>query len=137
MNKPPKPGNAAVVTYMISPADARPRAARCGAVDRLTADEYATLLALPDRMGAVSARPACELGTGHGGGHVAFVVAADGGQRWWWLRWPAARAVVSLHVCGGVGLPDGDDCLLPAGHPGPHSFELLARPGRDRQCGAR
>jgi len=86
---------------------------------------------LPDRTDRALRGVACELVAGHDGRHIAFVVASDGGDRWWWVRWTArAREVVPLDVCEAVGHPFLDDCLLPPGHPGPHSFELRARPPR-------
>jgi len=78
-------------------------------------------------------RLGCELVDGHHGNHVAFAVAAHGGDQWWWLRWDgrsgAAGELVQIDPCDAV-LPQGryaDDCLLPQGHPGPHSFGLPAR----------
>ncbi|MBB4761878.1 hypothetical protein ACFQFC_37610 [Amorphoplanes digitatis] len=70
---------------------------------------------------------ACELAAGHPGSHVAFVVAAEDGDHWWWLRWDARhRHLIRLDPCERTATDEDvpDDCLLPSGHHGPHSFEL-------------
>jgi hypothetical protein len=87
------------------------------------------------------ARPAggrllCELLAGHDGSHIALVTATDDGDQWWWLRWEGllggTAQVVQIDPCD-AQLPQGryaDDCFLPAGHPGPHSFDLPPHPPR-------
>jgi hypothetical protein len=74
----------------------------------------------------------CELVAGHHGSHIAFAVAANDGDQWWWLRWDGAAGeageLVQIDPCD-AALPQGryaDDCMLPHGHPGPHSFDLPA-----------
>jgi|tagenome__1003787_1003787.scaffolds.fasta_scaffold20946651_2 hypothetical protein len=78
----------------------------------------------------------CELLAGHDGSHVALVAAACGGDQWWWLRWEGlldgTAEVVQIDPCE-AQLPQGryaDDCFLPDGHPGPHSFDLPPQPSR-------
>jgi hypothetical protein len=54
------------------------------------------------------------------------------GVQWWWLRWGRRHEVVELDLCEVTesdGL-DADFCLLPGGHPGPHSFDLQPWPGQ-------
>ncbi|MEV4637577.1 hypothetical protein AB0J80_09520 [Actinoplanes sp. NPDC049548] len=76
----------------------------------------------------------CELVAGHGGDHAALVATADGGDQWWWLRWDERReTIVQIDPCVARS-PRGryaDDCFLPQGHPGSHSFALrpLISPG--------
>jgi len=99
---------------------------RCDATVRLTGLELATLTTLPQAAGPALLHLACELAAPHDGQHVAFAVAALDGDQWWWLRWAGqAREVVQLDPCDGpAGEPGYDSCLLPHGHPGPHSFEI-------------
>jgi hypothetical protein len=73
-------------------------------------------------------RLGCELVAGHRGSHVALVATAHGGDQWWWLRWDKRHgAAVHIDPCDAELLRGAypDDCFLPDGHPGPHSFELL------------
>ncbi|MEU4218105.1 hypothetical protein [Actinoplanes sp. NPDC026623] len=80
---------------------------------------------MQDPLGAVARDALCELTAGHEGSHVAFVVAVQQGDHWWWLRWDVRhREFVRLELCDRVEEDGHDDCLLPASHPGPHSFEL-------------
>jgi hypothetical protein len=72
----------------------------------------------------------------HQGSHIAFAAAAEDGDQWWWLRWDGRSGepaeLVQIDPCP-AELPQGryaDDCLLPEGHPGPHSFDVPARPPR-------
>ena len=98
---------------------------RCETVLSLTNAEFEVLLGQRHRVGVPLRVALCELVVDHDGSHVAFVMAADGGERWWWVRWDAlGRAVLPLEVCGQRCAAEGDDCLLPVGHVGPHSFEL-------------
>ncbi|GIF42898.1 hypothetical protein Axi01nite_72090 [Actinoplanes xinjiangensis] len=53
---------------------------------------------------------------GHEDAHVAFVMAAQDGERWWWVRWDSARhEVVDIDVCPWVDGTVHDDCRLPGG----------------------
>jgi anti-anti-sigma factor len=70
----------------------------------------------------------CELVAGHPGSHVALVATAHGGEEWWWLRWDEQHSdPIQIDPCEAELLQGrySDDCVLPDGHPGPHSFELL------------
>ena len=104
----------------------RPRASsRCGAAASVGPANMQVLLGLRHRTNAPLDRVRCELGADHEDSHVAFVMAACGGDHWWWARWDASRReVVRSDVCDGVHQADLDDCLLPFDHTGPHSFEL-------------
>jgi hypothetical protein len=71
---------------------------------------------------------------GHVGSHVALVATVRGGDQWWWLRWDGqlgeAIEVMQIDPCD-AELSQGryaDDCVLPEGHPGPHSFDLPPLP---------
>jgi len=99
----------------------------CGTTTRVRAADAAGL-PVSVRQDGPAWRPVdCELAAGHDGSHMAFLTAADGGERWWWLRWaPQTREVVQIDPCAVKGV-DGayrDDCLLPDRHDGRHSFEL-------------
>ena len=84
------------------------------------------MTALPSTVGPVLLALTCELADGHDGSHLAFTVAVHGGERWWWLHWTAdLRNLVEAEACDDTA-PERDDCLLPKGHPGPHSFEIRA-----------
>src|SRR3954453_7540236 len=101
----------------------------CRTVASVSAAELLTMMISAD------ARPApgplsCELVAGHPGDHLAYAAAAHGGDQWWWLRWDGrpdkVGELVQIDPCDAV-LPQGgyaDDCVLPQGHPGPHSFDL-------------
>jgi hypothetical protein len=73
----------------------------------------------------------CELVAGHDGSHVALVATTRGGDQWWWLRWDGQPGeVMEIAPCD-AELSQGryaDDCFLPAGHPGAHSFDLPPLP---------
>jgi hypothetical protein len=101
----------------------------CDATTRLTTSEFATLSALARAVDPLLRRVTCELAAGHGGPHIAFTLAAPGGEHWWWVRWSVRlHEVVRLDPCDGEGSgPYRDCCLLPVRHPGPHSFEIRAR----------
>jgi len=107
----------------------------------VNADDLLISIAGSEDVGLERGRLICELAAGHEGSHVAFVAAVHGGDQWWWVRWDgqlrAAVQVVQIDPCD-AELPHGgyaDDCLLPEGHPGPHSFHLppLAVPPGERR----
>jgi hypothetical protein len=105
---------------------------RCSASTRLTASESVRVAAFPARPDPMMVALTCELVTDHDGCHIAFVVAASGGERWWWLRWAPDRCELFLaDTCEGTQTdgPWGDWCLLPQGHPGPHSFSIRPQTG--------
>lgn len=99
---------------------------RCAVATTLTPAEMDGLADLPERVGAPpSDNVACELAAGHEQMHAAFILADDGGDRWWWIRWNRqARELRHLDTCEQADPPSGDDCLLPATHPGRHSFQM-------------
>lgn len=99
---------------------------RCAVATTLTAAELSGLHMLRERVGAPPhTGVACELAAGHDQMHAAFVVADDGGDRWWWIRWNRqGRELSHLDICHHADQPTGDDCLLPATHPGRHSFQM-------------
>jgi hypothetical protein len=102
---------------------------RCRAFANLTCAESTRLGALPSAFGPILHSLTCELAADHDGSHVAFTVAVDGGERWWWLHWTAdLRRLVEAEACDRTddNSPERDDCLLPKGHPGPHSFDISA-----------
>jgi hypothetical protein len=99
--------------------------ARCGVSTEVTASQFAALSALPDPVEPITPHLACELADGHEDDHAALAVASDGGDQWWWVRWGRQRHdVVHIDPCEGTEAADGESCLLPAGHPGSHSFDL-------------
>lgn len=71
----------------------------------------------------------CDLEAGHAGTHAAL--GQQGNQIEWWVLWTLrAFEIVERQVCAAEApgdLDDGEDreiCLLYAGHPGRHSFEI-------------
>jgi hypothetical protein len=78
----------------------------CRATTRVAASELTALNALPGRVDAVLQSLTCELMAGHAGLHVAFTVAAHGGDQYVavWSRavsvYRYARADVRLPGCG-------------------------------------
>ncbi|MEU4422194.1 hypothetical protein AB0F81_16330 [Actinoplanes sp. NPDC024001] len=104
---------------------AAPEGTRCVAASTVANDDFAILLGLRQRAGLPPRDVRCELVAGHDGSHIAFALAAEGGDQWWWVRWAAdGSEVVALEPCDTVCPAEHDDCLLPAGHAGPHSYEL-------------
>jgi hypothetical protein len=102
--------------------------ARCGSHTEITASQFAALSALPDPVGPITRCFVCDLAGGHADGHVAFAVASDGGDKWWWVRWGREwHVVVQIDPCevAEPKLPALEFCLFPAGHPGPHSCDVL------------
>jgi len=99
----------------------------CGAVGVVAHAGFDVLLSQRHRSAPPLRNVRCELVADHVGCHVAFVMAAEHGESWWWARWDSARHEVVLRdVCAGVSESEPDDCLLPEGHVGVHSFQLPA-----------
>lgn len=99
----------------------------CGVTRSLRGIEAAKLRVICRQVPDVQASLSCEIAAGHDGSHVAFATAADAGELWWWLCWGGqTREVRQIDLCDARWLDDPymDDCLLPDGHPAPHSFEL-------------
>jgi hypothetical protein len=124
-------GGQDVVVIMGSDRKAGVTLARCGIPTWITASQFAALSALPDPVGPVTPHFVCELAFSHDDDHVALAVASDRGDQWWWVRWGRQRpVVVQIDPCE-VPEPDVpalEFCLLPAGHPGSHSCDLLPWP---------
>lgn len=100
---------------------------RCSAPTGLTAMEAAKLRVFSGRIPDAHAPLSCEIAAGHDSPHVAFAATANDGELWCWLYWrERTREIRQVDLCDGRLLDDPylDDCLLPGGHPGPHSFEL-------------
>jgi len=107
---------------------------RCGTVATIGTAELLTLIASFEDTRSGRERLSCELAAGHSDLHVALVATVHGGDQWWWLRWDSQPAealeVIQIDPCA-AELPHGqyaDDCVLPEGHPGPHSFDLSSPP---------
>jgi hypothetical protein len=104
----------------------------------VSAVELLTMTTVSVDSAAAGGRLSCDLAAGHQGSHIAFAGAARDGEQWWWLRWDGGSGepaeLVQIDPCP-AELPQGryaDDCLLPEGHPGPHSFDVPTvrrRPG--------
>jgi len=99
-------------------------------------DELLTSIACSADVNVESGGLICELVAGHDGDHVALAGTGNGGDQWWWLRWTgelsAPTDVIQIDPCD-VELPHAryaDNCFLPQGHPGPHSFHLPPLPLR-------
>jgi len=108
--------------------------ARCPATTDVMATECEKLVTVPDPLDPVRLDLTCELAAGHEDSHVAFAVAARGGNQLWWLRWAERlRDLVQIDLCEGEDADERDVCLLPHGHRGPHSFEIqpVQEPGED------
>ncbi|MEV4278470.1 hypothetical protein [Actinoplanes xinjiangensis] len=99
---------------------------RCAVATTLTSAEIGVLTGLTDPVGPPPPdRAVCELAAGHEQMHAAFIIADAGGDRWWWIRWNRqGRQLGHLDTCDHTDRPSGDDCLLPATHPGRHSFQM-------------
>jgi hypothetical protein len=126
---------------MTSRATKRGGQPRCPALATVNADVLLTSIAGSEDVRPEHGRLSCELAAGHESSHVAFVAAVNGGDQWWWVRWDGdldeTVEVIQIDPCD-AELPQGryaDDCLLPGGHPGPHSFHLppLAWPPEERR----
>ncbi|MEU4157343.1 hypothetical protein [Actinoplanes sp. NPDC026670] len=99
---------------------------RCGAATTVTDSEFTILLTQRYRLGTPLRDVECELASEHTESHIAFAMAADNGEQWWWVRWnPLVHEVAALEICPAVSGPGQDDCLLPKGHAGGHSFDFL------------
>jgi hypothetical protein len=98
----------------------------CKSTTSLTALEAAKLRTVSGPAALPDAPLACEIAAGHDGDHIALATVSEGDQLWWWLCWGAqARRIRLIDLCDGRSLDDPylDECLLPEGHPGPHSYE--------------
>jgi hypothetical protein len=102
----------------------------CRTVATVSAAEMLKVTTISADARPASGQLGCELVAGHHGSHMALAAAADDGDQWWWLRWDGlsggAPELVQIDPCDAV-LPQeqyADDCMLPHGHPGPHSFDL-------------
>ncbi|GAA0927318.1 hypothetical protein Vau01_117220 [Virgisporangium aurantiacum] len=105
--------------------DGRGESAQCFATTGLTVTECDRLAALPDPVEPARLDLTCELAIGHTDHHIAFAVAAHSGNQQWWLRWNGRlRDVVHIELCDGRDADEHNDCLLPHGHDGPHSFAI-------------
>jgi hypothetical protein len=119
---------------MITKQVSRCQPARCPTTTDVTVREWERLAALRDPLDPVQLGLTCELAAGHQDSHIAFAVAAFGGNQLWWLRWAERlRNVVQLELCEAEVAGSMDVCLLPLRHRGPHSFEIqpLHQPGDD------
>lgn len=106
-------------------SQAAPEGTRCAAATTVPHADFEVLLGLRHRVGLPQRDLRCELAADHGGRHVAFALAADGGDEWWWASWDAERGeVLRLEPCDRVCPDEHDDCLLPAGHAGLHNYEF-------------
>jgi hypothetical protein len=98
----------------------------CSSTTSLTTREAARLRVVSGAVPATSAPLHCEIVARHDGNHLALAAVSEDDQLWWWLRWgDQARDVHQIDLCDGRDLDDPylDECLLPKGHPGPHSYE--------------
>jgi hypothetical protein len=105
---------------------------RCRAMAAVSAADVLRRSAIAGDLILEAGRLGCELGADHGGSHVALAGTARDGDQWWWLRWDGHCELIQIDPCD-VELRQGrdtDDCFLPDGHPGPHSFDMppLPRP---------
>jgi hypothetical protein len=99
---------------------------RCPAVTAVGDADMLRLATIAESLHPDDGLLGCELVAGHDGSHVALVATANDGGQWWWLRWDRLSEVIHLDPCA-AELPHGgyaDDCFLPDGHSGPHSFDL-------------
>ncbi|HEX3956614.1 MAG TPA: hypothetical protein VHZ03_08275 [Trebonia sp.] len=97
----------------------------CGTTAELTNDEIVTIVrdgfarSGDDGIDGFHLHASCELSTGHGRAHAAFV--ASMGKTEAWLHWGEHRAVKwdsGEHSC--EALAPEDHCALFAGHEGDH-----------------
>jgi hypothetical protein len=100
---------------------------RCEARTSLTTTEAAKLRVISTDVPAPNTSLPCEIAAGHDGDHLALAAVSDGDELWWWLCWGLrVRQVRQIDLCDGRDLDDPylDDCLLPEGHPRPHSYQI-------------
>ncbi|MFL6111831.1 MAG: hypothetical protein ACJ786_10820 [Catenulispora sp.] len=100
--------------------------------------ELLTLIPVPGEVHPAGGFLSCELADEHAGSHVALLATAQDGNQWWWARWDGqlreVLVVAQMDLCPDE-LPQGDyadECLLPRGHLGPHSFDLAPLQSRRR-----
>jgi hypothetical protein len=104
---------------------------RCGARAELEPAAVLWLLDRPASAHAFIGIPACELEDRHDGPHAAL--GQQSGEAELWIRWNGTVRILETPECF---YDDGDAvCLLYAGHPGRHSFEL--EPARPSSFGRR
>jgi hypothetical protein len=105
----------------------RTQKVRCLAAAAAVVDDLLRLTVLAEPVRPDERRLRCELVAGHEGSHVALIGTEHDGDRWWWLRWDGHPGeVIQIDPCD-AELSKGryaDDCFLPGGHPGAHSFDL-------------
>lgn len=110
----------------------------CAEPLKLSRSEITTLQARPGPVHEIEPVVECELQAGHPGPHVALG-QAYAAEPELWLRWLPGDCRTMFEktdseYCDAEG-PDPDNrddlegCLLPAGHPGAHSFRLEANGG--------
>jgi len=110
------------------------RQVRCSGLARVNAGELLTSIAGSEDVDLESGPLMCELVAGHDSSHITLVATVRGGDQWWWLRWDGELGetieVVQIDPCDAElrNALYADDCLLPGGHPGPHSFHLMPLP---------
>ncbi|MFE9240507.1 hypothetical protein [Streptomyces sp. NPDC007007] len=122
----------------------------CDARTDLKPIEVLFLHQLPEPSHELVESPRCELQHEHTGVHISLAQAS--GLDSWWLVWAPGNAQLTargqnmdrrLHKMddcpaaedGGRG--DGDECLLPAGHTGAHSFAMQSSGPRVPSAAAR
>ncbi|MEU4624837.1 hypothetical protein AB0G04_33305 [Actinoplanes sp. NPDC023801] len=112
-----------------------PGIGRCRASTAVRTGELLTPLPIAEEAPSRSGSLRCELGAGHDSDHVALVGTTCGGDQWWWLRWDAqpteVAEVVQIDPCDAELLDDEytDQCHLPQGHLGPHSYDVPSPDG--------
>jgi hypothetical protein len=101
-------------------------AVRCKSTTSLTAVEAAELRGISGDAPAPGTSLVCEIAAGHDGSHTALATISDSDQLWWLCWGDRAREVCQIPLCDGRDLDDPylDECLLPEGHSGPHSYEI-------------
>jgi hypothetical protein len=110
----------------------------------LSDDDVTRLTSLPGAAHLVPQRVWCEMEVGHGGRHAGLGQDSFDGlvSTAWWIWWPErAYEIAAGAPCpvirqgqdegqdaGSAGSSEDDDdsesCLLPANHPGRHSFQF-------------
>ncbi|MEV4416469.1 hypothetical protein [Catellatospora sp. NPDC049609] len=101
---------------------------RCHSMITVPDGVYEFLAAVPDGQYQLPRWVACDLQEDHREGHVGFLQSmGEAEETAWWLAWSGTAGeptLIQLPYCC-EDCSTADACLLPDGHPGRHSSQLI------------